>query len=77
MTRDEAQAVLYEMGAHASEDEPGRMSMGGDDPFFGVAVPYFMGACLDGDFSADQLEAIAVWMREPFAFDRKPDTDDE
>ena len=24
-------------------------------------------ACLDGSFSADELEAIAVWMRDPKA----------
>jgi hypothetical protein len=62
MTPKQAKEILLGM-LHMQVDEKGircvvpwvSYQQGGD----------YTEACLDGDFTADQLEAVATWMRDP------------
>lgn len=58
--------MLRACGARSHVTERGGFHLGCDEPFFGITIPDPTGGCLDGDFTADQLEAIAMWMRCPF-----------
>ncbi len=59
MTKYEAKKVLDDMN-------PSELT---GPALFGMRMPYVSAlraaAFLDGEFTADELEAIAIWMRDP------------
>ncbi len=67
MTLDDARTHLTDRGAKFHDDG----SITGEGEWRGIAYfswtprefEFGYDACLDGDFTADDLEAIAVWMR--------------
>ena len=64
MTREDAAHVLRKMNLIMSRDSLTDTGEQYIDTFRTFA-------CLDGDFTADQLEAIAAWMRDPTIADIK------